>query len=144
MLPTRFSIASFICLLATTMYVVSSVFDDLADLVFQGERACNGGSQRLNKDPNFRDYVPFHEFFHADTGKGLGASHQTGWTGLVAYMIWQAGSSARLPRTPRSPRRVAAHYFDEQVATPAPSETGSEFEFGIGDVSASEISPDDL
>ncbi|GAA5917926.1 hypothetical protein JCM5296_006999, partial [Sporobolomyces johnsonii] len=35
----------------------------------------------LNKDPHFRDYVPFHEFFHADSGKGLGASHQTGWTG---------------------------------------------------------------
>ncbi|GAA5950078.1 hypothetical protein JCM10213_007761, partial [Rhodosporidiobolus nylandii] len=54
----------------------------------EGVRACNGGSELLNKDPHFRDYVPFHEFFHADSGKGLGASHQTGWTGLVAYFIW--------------------------------------------------------
>jgi hypothetical protein len=38
-------------------------------------------------DPAWRDLVPFHEYFHGDTGKGLGASHQTGWTGLVADLI---------------------------------------------------------
>ncbi|KAM0747074.1 hypothetical protein T439DRAFT_367370 [Meredithblackwellia eburnea MCA 4105] len=84
----------------------------------EGNRACNGGSELLNKDPHFRDYVLFHEFFHGDTGKGLGASHQTGWTGLVAYFIWQVGSSARLPRTPRTPRSAAAHYF-VRVAFPS-------------------------
>lgn len=52
----------------------------------EGNRACNGGSEVLNKDPHFRDYVPFHEFFHADTGKGLGASHQTGWTGCACML----------------------------------------------------------
>ena len=38
-------------------------------------------------DPHFRDNVLFYEFFHGDTGKGLGASHQTGWTGLVALLL---------------------------------------------------------
>ncbi|KAK4050345.1 hypothetical protein OIO90_005138 [Microbotryomycetes sp. JL221] len=81
----------------------------------EGNRACNGGSDKLNRDPHFRDYVPFHEFFNCETGKGLGASHQTGWTGLIAYFIWSVGASARLPRTPRTPRSAAAHYFDETV-----------------------------
>jgi hypothetical protein len=41
----------------------------------------------LQDDPDFRALIPFHEYFHADTGAGLGASHQTGWTGLVASLI---------------------------------------------------------
>jgi len=44
-----------------------------------GRRATNGGNPKLDHDPHFRDYVWFYEFFHADNGKGLGASHQTGW-----------------------------------------------------------------
>ena len=39
------------------------------------------------KDPHFRDYVLFHEYFHGDTGRGAGASHQTGWTGLIAKLL---------------------------------------------------------
>jgi hypothetical protein len=41
----------------------------------------------LQKDPHFRDYVLFHEYFHGDTGRGAGASHQTGWTGLIAKLL---------------------------------------------------------
>ena len=48
-----------------------------------GNRPAHGGEQRYAKDPAFRDLVLFYEFFHGDTGKGLGASHQTGWTALV-------------------------------------------------------------
>jgi hypothetical protein len=110
----------------------------------EGNRAINGGSEKMNKDPHFRDYVQFHEFFHADNGKGLGASHQTGWTGLVAYMIWQTGSSARLPRTPRTPRSAAAHYFDEVLPTPGQSEWEGASDWGGNEPSASELSPDDL
>jgi len=107
-----------------------------------GERATNGGSERLNRDPHFRDYVNFYEFFHADNGKGLGASHQTGWTGWVAYAIWQTGHTARLPRTPRTPRSSAAHYFQESVPpTPALSEH-SDYDFGTG--SGTELEPDEL
>ena len=52
----------------------------------KGERAVFGGYEKLNHDPYFKDYILFHEYFHGDTGKGLGASHQTGWTGLVALL----------------------------------------------------------
>jgi hypothetical protein len=52
-----------------------------------GRRACLGARDKLQNDPHFRDYLPFHEFFHGDDGHGLGAEHQTGWTGLVAKLI---------------------------------------------------------
>ena len=50
-----------------------------------------GGEERFHTDPHFKDYVPFYEFFHGDTGAGLGASHQTGWTGLAARIIQMFG-----------------------------------------------------
>jgi hypothetical protein len=56
-----------------------------------GARPCNGGSERFRTDPHWRDLVLFHEYFHGDTGAGLGASHQTGWTGVVAKLIQQYG-----------------------------------------------------
>ncbi|GJJ06512.1 hypothetical protein Clacol_000704 [Clathrus columnatus] len=80
-----------------------------------GRRATNGGNETLDFDVHFRDYVHFYEFFHGDDGRGLGASHQTGWTGLVAFHIMQSGITCRLPRTPRTPRSVANHYFDEHI-----------------------------
>ncbi|THH13216.1 hypothetical protein EW146_g6974 [Bondarzewia mesenterica] len=80
-----------------------------------GRRALNGGNEKLDFDPNFRDYVWFFEYFHGDDGRGLGASHQTGWSGLVAYHILQSGASCRLPKTPRTPRSLAHHYFDETI-----------------------------
>ena len=52
-----------------------------------GRRPVFGPSALLQDDPHFRDHVLFHEFFHGDTGQGLGASHQTGWTGLVALLL---------------------------------------------------------
>ncbi len=57
-----------------------------------GRRPVYGDNQLLQGDPNFRNYIPFHEFFHGDTGKGLGASHQTGWTGIVAKLLEQSGA----------------------------------------------------
>ncbi|MEM9827897.1 MAG: glucosidase [Planctomycetota bacterium] len=52
-----------------------------------GDRPIHGGNSRYRDDPAWRDLVLFHEYFHADSGKGLGASHQTGWTALVASML---------------------------------------------------------
>ena len=52
-----------------------------------GRRPVYGESELFQKDPHFRDRLQFFEYFHGDTGEGLGASHQTGWTGLVADMI---------------------------------------------------------
>jgi len=53
----------------------------------RGRRPVYGGSEKFQTDPNWRDYILFYEYFHGDNGAGLGASHQTGWTGLVASLI---------------------------------------------------------
>jgi hypothetical protein len=53
----------------------------------EGNRPCHGGDARYGKEGPWRDLLLFHEFFHADNGRGCGASHQTGWTALVARMI---------------------------------------------------------
>jgi hypothetical protein len=53
----------------------------------QGRRPVFGDCEKFQTDPHFRDYLLFHEYFHGDTGRGLGASHQTGWTGLIANLL---------------------------------------------------------
>ena len=57
----------------------------------QGRRAVFGSCEKFQNDPHFRDYLFFHEYFHGNTGKGLGASHQMGWTGFIAKLIRQLG-----------------------------------------------------
>jgi hypothetical protein len=52
-----------------------------------GHRPCLGPHRKFQQDPHWRDYLLFNEYFHGDTGQGLGASHQTGWTGMVANLI---------------------------------------------------------
>jgi hypothetical protein len=52
-----------------------------------GRRPCQAAWPRFDDDPNFRDRLQFFEYFHGDTGRGCGASHQTGWTGIVALLI---------------------------------------------------------
>ena len=52
-------------------------------------RPIYGDFSKLNLDPHWKDLLLFHEYFHGDNGAGLGASHQTGWTGLVAKLIMQ-------------------------------------------------------
>jgi hypothetical protein len=52
-----------------------------------GERPCFGRYSKFQKDPHWRDLLLFNEYYHGDTGMGLGASHQTGWSGLVANLI---------------------------------------------------------
>jgi hypothetical protein len=54
-----------------------------------GRRPVFGGTEKFQCDPHWRDLIPFHEYFHGDNGAGIGASHQTGWTGLVAKLIQQ-------------------------------------------------------
>jgi hypothetical protein len=53
----------------------------------QGHRPVYGGSKKLQEDPHFRDHILFYEYFHGDLGAGIGASHQTGWTGLIAPLL---------------------------------------------------------
>jgi hypothetical protein len=56
-----------------------------------GRRPVHGDAHRYASDPHWRDLVLFYEYFHGDTGRGVGASHQTGWTGLVAKLLQQNG-----------------------------------------------------
>jgi hypothetical protein len=55
----------------------------------EGRRAVFGGNDYFQADPHWRDHIPFYEYFHGDNGAGLGASHQTGWTALVAKLLQQ-------------------------------------------------------
>src|SRR6266508_5277808 len=56
-----------------------------------GQRPVYGGTQTFQTDPHWKDYLLFYEYFHGDNGAGLGASHQTGWTGLIALLVDIAG-----------------------------------------------------
>ena len=62
-----------------------------------GTRPSYGGTQVFQQDPNWKDYILFFEYFHGDNGAGLGASHQTGWTGLVAKLIQQTTEYSNRP-----------------------------------------------
>ena len=57
----------------------------------EGRRPVYGGAEKLQRDPHWRDLILFYEYFHGDTGAGVGASHQPGWTGLVAKLLQQSG-----------------------------------------------------
>ena len=58
-----------------------------------GRRPVFGGAETVQRDPHWRDLVLFHEYFHGDSGAGIGASHQTGWTALVAKLLQQSGEA---------------------------------------------------
>jgi hypothetical protein len=62
-----------------------------------GRRPAYGGTEVLQTDPHWKDLVLFHEYFNGDDGAGVGASHQTGWTGLVAKLLQQTGDGRSRP-----------------------------------------------
>ena len=80
-----------------------------------GRRPVYGGAKKFQEDPHWRDYILFYEYFHGENGAGLGASHQTGWTGLIARIL---DLSARL--TPevalRTSKDALAELTRQQVA----------------------------
>jgi hypothetical protein len=63
----------------------------------QGRRPSLGVSAKLQQDPHFRDHLPFFEYFHGDDGRGLGAAHQTGWTGLIAKLLQPRRKESECP-----------------------------------------------
>jgi hypothetical protein len=65
-----------------------------------GKRAVNGGEEIFQNDPHWRDLILFYEYFHGENGAGLGASHQTGWTGLVAKLIQQTAEYDQHAKSP--------------------------------------------
>jgi hypothetical protein len=85
-----------------TMKTLDQVADELAQrlariflLDKEGKRPVFGSCSLFNNDPHWRDLIPFHEYFHGDTGRGCGASHQTGWTGLIAEILIGLGKDYR-------------------------------------------------
>jgi hypothetical protein len=81
----------------------------------KGERPVYGGSRKFQEDPHWKDYILFYEYFHGDNGAGLGASHQTGWTGLIARTL---DLFARLDEHSvlKAPTRVMADITRAQVS----------------------------
>ena len=72
-----------------------------------GRRPVFGGDEKLQRDPHFRDHVLFFEYFHGDSGRGVGAAHQTGWTGMVAKLLQprRADIATCEPQPPAKARR---------------------------------------
>lgn len=77
-----------------------------------GRRPVYGGTEKFQTDPNWRDLILFYEYFHGDNGAGIGASHQTGWTGAVSVLIPGLGTMVgqhiieRLLGEPQQPEAV--------------------------------------
>jgi hypothetical protein len=73
------------------LFEVSKEIADRLSRIFlrneQSQRPVYGGTEKFQSDPYWRDHILFYEYFHGDNGAGLGASHQTGWTGCVAKLI---------------------------------------------------------
>ena len=102
----------------TLFEVANEISRQLSSIILRdasGKRPVYGGTKKFQEDPHWRDYILFYEYFHGDNGAGLGASHQTGWTGLVARML---DLSARL--TPeevlQKSKSVVGRMTREQVA----------------------------
>jgi hypothetical protein len=78
------------------MLTLKEVADELSNRLINifkkdknGRRPVYGNNVKTQTDPHFKDHILFYEFFNGDTGEGVGASHQTGWTGLVADLIFK-------------------------------------------------------
>jgi hypothetical protein len=80
-----------------------------------GRRPVYGGTARFQEDPHWRDLILFYEYFHGDNGAGLGASHQTGWTGLIAPLLDLFGRFDAQTLLESGSGRVMARVVREQV-----------------------------
>ena len=79
-----------------------------------GRRPVFGGIERFQQDPHWRDYVPFHEYFHGDDGRGVGASHQTGWT------AWSPSCCSRAARPTLEPAAASQEAGRGGIASDVP------------------------
>ena len=80
-----------------------------------GQRPVYGGTAKFQNDPHWRDLILFHEYFHGDNGAGLGASHQTGWTGLIAPLLDIFGRVEAKDLLETERERLEARIIKEQV-----------------------------
>ena len=103
-----------------TLYEVAKELASRLSSIFlrnaEGKRPVYGGAKKFQEDPYWKDYILFYEYFHGDNGAGLGASHQTGWTGLIARMLdlFARGSAADWLEV--SKEELAARMTRAQVA----------------------------
>jgi hypothetical protein len=81
-----------------------------------GKRPVYGGTRKFQEDPHWKDYILFYEYFHGDNGAGLGASHQTGWTGLIARVLDLFARGSAADWLTISKGDIAARMTQEQVA----------------------------
>jgi hypothetical protein len=102
--------------------VAEEISNRLANIFLRGKdarRAVYGGTRKFQDDPHWRDYILFYEYFQGDNGAGLGASHQTGWTGIIARamhlfatttpeQVLEMGKAAPFVETQPARTRVAA------------------------------------
>jgi hypothetical protein len=93
-----------------TLYQVAEELSQRLASIFlkdpHGRRPVYGGTKEFQEDPHWRDLILFYEYFHGDNGAGLGASHQTGWTGIIARMLHLFGTTT--PEQVRESGKLAA------------------------------------
>jgi hypothetical protein len=81
-----------------------------------GKRPVYGGTKKFQDDPHWKDYILFYEYFHGDNGAGLGASHQTGWTGIIARTLDMYGRLTATMMLEKDKADIVAETTREQVA----------------------------
>ena len=81
-----------------------------------GKRPVYGGATKFQEDPHWKDYILFYEYFHGDNGAGLGASHQTGWTGLIARSMDVVGRISDADAAEASKEELLSRLVKEQAA----------------------------
>jgi hypothetical protein len=98
-----------------TMMSLDEIADELCRRILgiflrgpDGRRPVFGPYEKFQVDPHFKDYILFHEYFHGDNGRGCGASHQTGWTGLIANLIEQLGAKEGTQAAPGAEESAAS------------------------------------
>jgi hypothetical protein len=119
-----------------TLYEVAKDISDRLTGTFlrgsDGRRPVHGGQPILQNDPHWRDLVLFYEYFHGDNGAGIGASHQTGWTGTVAVLpLLFSGAKARALLERRRAEGVAATGLPRQRMAPAEEKPGAAVSTGV-------------
>jgi hypothetical protein len=86
-----------------------------------GLRPALGTCEKFQSDPHFRDHLLFHEYFHGDNGRGIGASHQTGWTGLVAELLASVPTNSRSAAHPETSDPLSESQPTRERSTTRPS-----------------------
>jgi hypothetical protein len=89
-----------------------------------GRRPCHGDDKLYWEDPNWRDLILFYEYFHGDNGRGVGASHQTGWTGVIADVMHRtAPKPPDAEQKPAGPAATSKKKPSKPITAPPPAAT---------------------